>query len=64
MAGVTEILHQRRDAINVSRHYAMQQAEYCRNLIFRGNKVPISEKLRGNAGAHGAVLFGVSWQLS
>jgi len=26
-----------RDAINLSRHYSIQQVEYCRNLIFRKN---------------------------
>lgn len=26
-----------RDAINLSRHYSIQQVEYCRNLIFRRN---------------------------
>jgi hypothetical protein len=26
-----------RDAINLSRHYSVQQVEYCRNLIFRRN---------------------------
>jgi hypothetical protein len=26
-----------REAINLSRHYSIQQVEYCRNLIYRRN---------------------------